>query len=163
MDMSLSPIAFIEGIGGPEMGLILVITLLLFGGKKLPEFAKGLGKSIREFKKAAGGVEQEFKRALEEEPPKPYTPPPSIETTPDHTTGNEYHDYHHDESHAYNHEAGPTEPAVAETPPGVPGTDAATAAPSEPDISKTETPKSDLTPPTAVTTPPPPPKPPVTP
>ena len=67
MALSLSPLAFIEGIGGPEMGLILIIVLVLFGGKKLPEFARGLGKSIREFKKAASGVEQEFKRALDED------------------------------------------------------------------------------------------------
>ena len=36
------------------MVLIFVIVLVLFGGQKLPEFARGLGKSIREFKKAAG-------------------------------------------------------------------------------------------------------------
>ena len=36
-----------------------LIVLVLFGGQKLPEFARGLGKSIREFKKAAAGVEEE--------------------------------------------------------------------------------------------------------
>ena len=46
---------------------IFVIVLMLFGGKKLPEFARGLGKSIREFKKAASGVEEDFKRALDED------------------------------------------------------------------------------------------------
>ena len=51
----MSPIypAFIQGIGGPELLIILVIILLLFGAKKLPELAKGLGKSMKEFKKAA--------------------------------------------------------------------------------------------------------------
>lgn len=39
--------------GGWEIILILAIILLLFGGKKLPELAKGVGKSIREFKKAS--------------------------------------------------------------------------------------------------------------
>lgn len=68
--------AFIEGLGGPEMVLILLIVLVLFGGKKLPEFAKGLGKSIREFKKAASGIEEEIKRAMEEEPAKPAAPTP---------------------------------------------------------------------------------------
>ena len=161
--MTLFPLAFIEGVGGPEMGLILVITLLLFGGKKLPEFAKGLGKSIREFKKAASGVEQEFKRALEEEPPKPYTPPPSTETTPDHTTGNDYHDYHHDESHAYDHEAGPTTPTATEPPPTAPVSGAPSVAPIMTELPNTEASKPDLTPPPAVTTPPPPPTPPGTP
>ena len=67
-------LAFIDGLGGPEMVLIFVIVLVLFGGQKLPEFARGLGKSIREFKKAAAGVEEEFKRALEEDERKHATP-----------------------------------------------------------------------------------------
>ena len=67
MDMVRLPLAFIDGLGGPEMVLIFVIVLVLFGGQKLPEFARGFGKSIREFKKAAAGVEEEFKRALEED------------------------------------------------------------------------------------------------
>ena len=49
-------LAFIEGLGGMEMLLIFVIVLMLFGGDKLPEFARGLGKTMREFKKAASGV-----------------------------------------------------------------------------------------------------------
>ncbi len=39
-------------IGTPEMIMIAVAVLLLFGGKKIPELAKGLGKGMREFKKA---------------------------------------------------------------------------------------------------------------
>jgi TatA/E family protein of Tat protein translocase len=64
---ALSGIAFIDGVGGPEMLLILVIVLLLFGGEKLPEFARGMGKTMRELKKAASGVEEEFRRAMEED------------------------------------------------------------------------------------------------
>ncbi len=84
-------IAFIEGIGGPELMMIMFIVLLLFGGQKLPEFAKGLGKSVREFKKAASNVEDEFKRAIEDtsEAPvvkpftrKPVVPPNSEPTSP---------------------------------------------------------------------------------
>lgn len=67
MNLSVYPLAFIEGIGGPEMMLILIIVLVLFGGKKLPELARGAGKAMKEFKKAASGVEEEFKRALTEE------------------------------------------------------------------------------------------------
>lgn len=40
------------GLGGPELILIFAVLLLLFGGSKLPELAKGLGKSIKEFKHA---------------------------------------------------------------------------------------------------------------
>src|SRR5882757_7387421 len=82
MDFFLPSIAFIEGLGGPEMVLIFVIVLVLFGGEKLPDFARGLGKSIREFKKAASGVEEEFKRALEEDAQKKSIPPPSPTTFP---------------------------------------------------------------------------------
>jgi len=47
------------GLGGAELLVILCIALLLFGGKKLPDLAKGLGKSIREFKKAAAEGEED--------------------------------------------------------------------------------------------------------
>ena len=47
-------------IGTGEIIVILCVILILFGGKKLPEFAKSLGKGIREFKKAAqGGYDNE--------------------------------------------------------------------------------------------------------
>ncbi len=39
--------------GGPEILLILLVVLLLFGGRKIPELMKGLGKGIREFKDAS--------------------------------------------------------------------------------------------------------------
>jgi len=58
--------AFIEGVGGPELMMILFVVLLLFGGEKLPEFARGFGKAMREFRKAAGNVEDEFKRAIDD-------------------------------------------------------------------------------------------------
>jgi sec-independent protein translocase protein TatA len=51
------------GIGGTEALLIFGAVLLLFGAKKIPEFAKGLGKGIREFKDAVGGVEKEVDNA----------------------------------------------------------------------------------------------------
>lgn len=67
MDFARTTLAFIDGLGGPEMLLVFVIVLVLFGGKKMPEFARGLGKTMREFKKAASGVEEEFKCALDED------------------------------------------------------------------------------------------------
>lgn len=49
------------GIGTTELIIIMFIILLIFGAKKLPELAKGLGKGIREFKKASSDIQDEFK------------------------------------------------------------------------------------------------------
>ncbi len=49
--------------GGGEMIIIFVAVLLLFGAKKLPDLAKGMGKAMGEFKKARNEFEQEIRRA----------------------------------------------------------------------------------------------------
>jgi sec-independent protein translocase protein TatA len=82
MNIVLQPLAFMEGLGGPEVLLIMVIILVLFGGEKLPEFARGAGKLIKEFKKASSGVEEEFKRALEEDELKKTIAPPAAALPP---------------------------------------------------------------------------------
>ena len=51
------------GLGMPELIIIMVIVLLLFGAKKLPEVASGLGKSIKGFKKAM--QEPEFDKEID--------------------------------------------------------------------------------------------------
>jgi TatA/E family protein of Tat protein translocase len=56
----------IVGLGTTEILVILFIILLLFGAKKLPELAKGLGKSMNEFKKASVEVEKEFQEGAKE-------------------------------------------------------------------------------------------------
>ncbi len=48
------------GIGGMEVVLILAVILILFGAKKIPELAKGLGSGIKEFKKATKEVTDEI-------------------------------------------------------------------------------------------------------
>ncbi|WP_193213929.1 Sec-independent protein translocase subunit TatA/TatB [Luteolibacter marinus] len=58
--------AFIGGLGGQEMVVIFLIVLLLFGAKKLPELARGVGKSMGEFKKAREDFEREITRAEDE-------------------------------------------------------------------------------------------------
>jgi sec-independent protein translocase protein TatA len=45
-------------LGIPELLIILVVAVLLFGGKKIPELAKGLGQGIRNFKESLKGEEQ---------------------------------------------------------------------------------------------------------
>jgi len=47
-------------IGMGELIVIFTVVLLLFGGKKLPELAKGIGKGMREFRKATREVQNEF-------------------------------------------------------------------------------------------------------
>jgi sec-independent protein translocase protein TatA len=52
------------GIGGQEFGIILVLALLLFGGKKIPELMRGLGSGIREFNNARANIEGEIKNGI---------------------------------------------------------------------------------------------------
>jgi len=61
-------VAFIGGLGMPEIGVILLIILLLFGAKKIPEIMRGLGKGIREFKAASQEAVDEIKTIAEESP-----------------------------------------------------------------------------------------------
>ncbi len=61
-----TPLAFLPNLGGPEMMVIFVIILLLFGAKKIPELARGLGKSMGEFKKAREDFEREISRSEDE-------------------------------------------------------------------------------------------------
>ncbi|MFZ5519343.1 MAG: twin-arginine translocase TatA/TatE family subunit [Candidatus Zhuqueibacterota bacterium] len=52
-------------LGVTELLIILFLILLLFGAKKLPDLASGLGKGLREFKKATQGVDEDEKKELE--------------------------------------------------------------------------------------------------
>lgn len=54
-------------LDGPVFWAILAVALLLFGGSKIPELARGLGKAKREFKKASDEVESEIRNAAEED------------------------------------------------------------------------------------------------
>ena len=56
--MILSGLLF--GPGGGEIMVVLLLVLLLFGSKKIPEFAKGLGKGIRQFKDATNGIQKDI-------------------------------------------------------------------------------------------------------
>ncbi len=71
-------------IGMPELIIILVIALIIFGPRKLPELGKSLGKSINEFKRASADLqntlEQEIK--LEEQKERVTPPPPAPQPAP---------------------------------------------------------------------------------
>ena len=63
--ISASIFAFM-GLGGQEMIFIFVALLLLFGAKKIPELARGLGKGIKEFKDATKDVRENIEEGLKE-------------------------------------------------------------------------------------------------
>ena len=58
-------------LGGGEIFIILLVVLIFFGAKRIPELAKGLGKGMREFKDAMNGVENEVRNAANNTPPPP--------------------------------------------------------------------------------------------
>lgn len=53
------------GIGYPEILLIALVILLLFGGKKIPELMKGLGKGVKGFKDGINGIEEDINKPVE--------------------------------------------------------------------------------------------------
>jgi len=55
----------IFGLGGGEVVIVVFAVLVLFGAKKIPEFARGLGKGISEFKKASTEVSNELQNAVD--------------------------------------------------------------------------------------------------
>ena len=56
------------GLGPTEIIVILLIVLLLFGAKRIPEVAQGLGKGLKEFKKAAKDIQKDIDPGIEEKP-----------------------------------------------------------------------------------------------
>lgn len=72
----------IFGFGGWEVILILAVVLILFGAKKLPELAKGLGSGIKEFKKASREVTEEIQNAANDTTPAKSANPPPAQPSP---------------------------------------------------------------------------------
>ncbi len=54
------------GLGTPEIVLIVIAIVLLFGGKKIPELMRGIGKGVREFNAAKANIETEIKEGMRE-------------------------------------------------------------------------------------------------
>ena len=57
----MNHLLFLQNLGAPEIIIIAIMVLLLFGGKKIPELMKGIGKGIKNFREGVKGVEDEIK------------------------------------------------------------------------------------------------------
>ena len=62
-------LGFFGGLGGWEILLILLVLLIFFGAKKIPELARGLGRGIREFKDATKEIKSEIEDGVKDDPP----------------------------------------------------------------------------------------------
>lgn len=56
------------GLGAPEIVVLVLVVLLLFGGRKIPELMKGLGSGIKEFNKAKNDVSEQIREGMNETP-----------------------------------------------------------------------------------------------
>lgn len=77
----MKPVFLIFNIGGQEMILILLVVLLLFGGRKIPELMRGLGRGIREFNDAKDNVKREIEEGMQEKDSSTTTTSSSSSTT----------------------------------------------------------------------------------
>lgn len=59
--MNTLSLLFIGSLGAPEVIIIALVVLLLFGGKKIPELMRGIGKGVRSFKEGINGIEKDIK------------------------------------------------------------------------------------------------------
>ena len=86
----MTSIASLLNLGGPDLIIIMGIVLLLFGAKKLPELARGMGQAVREFSKAKDEFSNEINR--------PPTPPTTVQIeqpkSPVTEDPHEQHDHH---------------------------------------------------------------------
>ncbi len=78
----MTPLAILQNLNTPEIILIFLVVLLLFGAKRLPDLFRSFGKSIREFKKATSEIEDDIRTAMDEEPTKPAPKVETAATTP---------------------------------------------------------------------------------
>ena len=70
-------------LGGPELVLILVLALIVFGPRRLPEIGKSMGRLLSEFRKASHDFQRTIEDEVEAEKYKPAAPPPEAATPPE--------------------------------------------------------------------------------
>lgn len=69
--MNISQLLLIGGLGTPELIIILIVVLVLFGGKKIPELMRGLGVGVKNFKDGVNGIEAEINKEMDNYPDAP--------------------------------------------------------------------------------------------
>jgi sec-independent protein translocase protein TatA len=62
----MTTLGFIGNIGGPSFILIILVIILLFGAKRIPELARGLGRGIREFKDATKEIQDDIEEGIKD-------------------------------------------------------------------------------------------------
>lgn len=63
----MNTLLFLNNLGAPEILLIALIVLLLFGGRKIPELMRGIGKGVRSFKEGINDVKEEINKPIEDD------------------------------------------------------------------------------------------------
>ncbi|MBK6987400.1 MAG: twin-arginine translocase TatA/TatE family subunit [Bacteroidia bacterium] len=87
--MTLLNLLFLN-LGGGEIFVILLVVLLFFGSKRIPDLAKGLGKGMREFKDAMSGIENEVRNAASDTPAPAKKQEPPAQIAPESPAQTEY-------------------------------------------------------------------------
>jgi sec-independent protein translocase protein TatA len=62
----MTTLGFLQNIGGGSFILIILVILLLFGAKRIPELARGLGRGIREFKDATKDIQNDLEEGMKD-------------------------------------------------------------------------------------------------
>ena len=62
----MTTLGFLQNIGGGSLILIIIVILLLFGAKRIPELARGLGRGIREFKDATKDIQNDLEEGMKD-------------------------------------------------------------------------------------------------
>ena len=76
-------------MGGYEILLILLVILIFFGAKKIPELARGMGRGIREFKDATREITDELENSVNDDKPKAKAKPTTTTSTTANTNSNQ--------------------------------------------------------------------------
>jgi sec-independent protein translocase protein TatA len=76
---------FIGNLGPTEIILVMIVLLLVFGAKRLPELGSGLGKGIREFKRSLSSINAEIDRSADDNELKNAPKPPAVPSSTERT------------------------------------------------------------------------------